>query len=124
MGSKLDLFIAVGSIWSLTALGCILAYIYCDHKGVKSSEEFLQKMLPARSPEFYFRTDFCMSCVLGTVVGVIAYAPANAVQALGAGIGWTAAFGVLKAKAPDRDHAQKAAERPHKAVVEGGETKQ
>ncbi|MBO9574137.1 MAG: hypothetical protein J7494_00230 [Sphingobium sp.] len=102
--------VAVATIWFLTALGCIVAFIYCEHKGIRSSEDFWRKMLPERSTAFYFRADFLLSCVVGTVIGIVAFNPNTSVEAISAGLGWTAAFGVLKAKTQPAEKDGKASD--------------
>jgi hypothetical protein len=93
----------ISTVWheanipSITLLGCITAYVFSEQKGIKSSANFLKGMFPQRSKAFYFRTEFIMSAVIGTCIGIILYSPQTEYQALAAGIGWTAAFSIIKA---------------------------
>lgn len=87
---------------SVTALGCVTAYVYSEQKQVKSSLQFLKKFFPDKSPAFYFRADFFMTAIVGTCIGLILYEPRNPYQALAAGIGWTAAFSIVKAERRSR----------------------
>jgi hypothetical protein len=82
----------------VTALGCITAFIYSEQKGLKGSLNFWKKCFPGRTDAFYFRADFIMSALVGTGIGLILYSPQNPHQALAAGIGWTAAFNLVKAE--------------------------
>jgi hypothetical protein len=81
---------------ALTAFGCVAAYAYCDHKGMRNSERFWKRLMPGRHSSFYFRADFLMSAIFGTIVGIGVYSPRNSHEALAAGLGWTAAFTILK----------------------------
>ena len=91
--------LALLSIPSITLLGCITAYVFSEQKGIKSSQKFLAKFFPQRSPTFYFRVDFVVSALIGTAIGIILYSPTTGYQALAAGVGWTAAFNIVKAEA-------------------------
>lgn len=86
---------------SLTALGCVTAYVYSEQKEIESSLDFLRKFFPDKHDAFYFRIDFFITAVVGTCVGLTLYAPTNPYQALAAGIGWTAAFSIAKSKKRD-----------------------
>jgi uncharacterized membrane protein YbjE (DUF340 family) len=99
--SELDIHAVLGlvSIPSTTLLGCVAAYVYSDQKGIKSSRRFLNGLFPRRSSAFYLRLDFAMSAIIGTCIAIILYSPITAYQALAAGVGWTAAFSVLKSEA-------------------------
>ena len=88
--------IEVLTLPSITALGCVTAYIYSEQKEVKSSQSFLRRFFPERLDVFYFRLDFFMTAVIGTAIGLLLYEPRNPYQALAAGIGWTAAFAIFK----------------------------
>jgi len=90
--------IATLSIPSVTALGCITAYVYSEQKGLKGSVVFLKRCFPKKTEAFYFRMDFFISAIIGTGIGLILYSPTTAYQALAAGIGWTAAFNIVKAE--------------------------
>src|SRR5262249_47738890 len=86
------------AIPNVTALGCITAYVYSEQKGIKSSATFLKRFFPNRRDEFYFRIDFFLSALVGTGIGLVLYSPTTAYQALAAGIGWTAAFNIVKSE--------------------------
>jgi hypothetical protein len=86
------------TIPSVTALGCLTAFIYCEQKGVKGSRDFLRKFFPGHTKAFYLRCDFALSVLVGTVIGIILYSPTSAYQALAAGLGWTAAFNIASAE--------------------------
>jgi hypothetical protein len=89
-------FVAAFGLPSVTALGCVTAYVYSEQKEIESSHQFLRRFFPDRSDAFYFRVDFFMTAVVGTCIGQILYQPRNTYQALAAGIGWTAAFSIAK----------------------------
>jgi hypothetical protein len=90
--------ITLANIPSVTLLGCVTAYVFSEQKGIKSSRKFLNGFFPRRSAEFYLRVDFLLSALIGTCIGIILYSPATSYQALAAGIGWTAAFSLIKAE--------------------------
>jgi len=98
MGVDFHTIVATVSIPSVTALGCITAYVFSEQKGIKSSQNFLKKFFPKKPASFYFRLDFFMSAIIGTGIGLILYSPTTAYQALAAGIGWTAAFNIVKSE--------------------------
>jgi hypothetical protein len=95
-------FLALADIPSVTLLGCVTAYIFSEQKGLKSSSRFLKSFFPERSEAFYFRTDFIISALVGTCIGIILYSPITEYQALAAGVGWTAAFNIVKAEKTPR----------------------
>lgn len=90
------------NIPSVTLLGCITAYVFSQQKGLKSSIKFLKDFFPQQSSAFYIRIDFVLSVIIGTCIGVILYSPNTEYQALAAGLGWTAAFSIMKAENPNR----------------------
>ena len=94
---QIGIIVEAATIPSVTALGCITAYVYCQQKEMRGSHDFLKRFFPNRSDAFYLRTDFAMSAIIGTVIGIILYSPHTAYQALAAGLGWTAAFNVVSA---------------------------
>lgn len=98
LSSALDFLI----IPCLTSLGCVTAFVYCEHKGFEKSQNFFRQMLPGKSDTFYFRSDFIISAILGTVIGIVIYSPTTEYQALAAGLGWTAAFSIVKSDGKSR----------------------
>jgi uncharacterized membrane protein YbjE (DUF340 family) len=90
------------NIPSITLLGCVTAYVFTQQKGIKSSIGFLKGLFPRRSSAFYLRVDFILSVMIGTCIGVILYSPITEYQALAAGLGWTAAFSIIKAEPPNK----------------------
>jgi hypothetical protein len=94
---------AFANIPSITFLGCVTAYVFSQQKGIKSSIRFLKDFFPRRSSAFYIRVDFILSVIIGTCIGAILHAPiTTSYQALAAGLGWTAAFSIMKAENPNR----------------------
>jgi hypothetical protein len=94
----LKLLIDALALPSVTALGCVTAYVYSEQKELESSLRFLRRFFPNREDTFYFRADFFVTAVVGTCIGLLLYDPRNHYQALAAGIGWTAAFSIVKAE--------------------------
>jgi uncharacterized membrane protein YbjE (DUF340 family) len=90
------------NIPSITFLGCVTSYVFTQQKDIKSSIRFLKDFFPSRSSAFYIRVDFILSVIIGTCIGVILYSPITEYQALAAGLGWTAAFSIMKAENPNR----------------------
>ena len=80
---------------SLTLLGCAVAYIYADQKGIRSARAFLEKCFPQKPEWFYYRVDFLLTAMIGTAVGTALYAPLSTHQAIAAGVGWTAIFSIV-----------------------------
>jgi hypothetical protein len=54
----------------------------------QGSREFLRHMLPGRTALFYERTDFLVSCVMGSILGMLIVQPASVHTALATGLGW------------------------------------
>jgi hypothetical protein len=102
--SEIRDILAAMTIPSVTLLGCITAHVYSEYKGFKSAQKFLKQFFPKRRDSFYIRLEFILSALVGTCIGIILYSPATPYQALAAGIGWTAAFNLLKAdRVPEED---------------------
>jgi predicted small integral membrane protein len=78
----------VAKLFLLTALGCMLLYVYADVKEFSRSRDFVQGIFPMRGQAFHNRVDFLMSVVLGSVVATVIFVPAHAVEAIAAGLGW------------------------------------
>ena len=93
-GINLVYIITVLRIPAVTALGCVAAYMYSERKGLKTSRHFLTQMFPGYSDTFYFRCDFLLSAIIGTVIARILYVTDTEYQAFVAGLGWTAAFSI------------------------------
>lgn len=72
----------------MTALGCVLLYVYSDVRDFNHSRAFVKKMFPTRGDAFHNRTDFLCAVVFGTIVGTVVFLPQHGVEALAAGLGW------------------------------------
>jgi hypothetical protein len=70
------------------AFGCAAGRIFAFQRDFEGSRAWLRQMFPGRSPIFYRRVDFIVSCVLGTVLGMLAVQPDTPQTALATGIGW------------------------------------
>jgi len=77
-------------------------YIFSNRKGFDNSIIFLKKMLPNKSDTIYFRLDFILMSVTGTLIGLITFSPQGTYQALAAGFGWIGAMNVLLKSDPPR----------------------
>ena len=81
--------------FSCVLFGAAGMYIFSDHKGFENSKAFLKAQFPRRKKVFYSRSDFLMTTLVGTLIGLITFSPSNAYEALAAGFGWTGAMNVL-----------------------------
>jgi hypothetical protein len=77
-------------LFTLTVFGSLLVPIFspsgkCD----RTSLPFLRVVLPGRGTAFYNRLDFCITVLVGTVLGFLVIHPTAALDAIGAGAGWS-----------------------------------
>jgi hypothetical protein len=79
--TKLVYLIVVG-------IGCAAGRVFPFQREFQGSREFLEHMFPARTVLFYERTDFLISCVLGSIMGMIIVQPTSIHTALATGLGW------------------------------------
>jgi hypothetical protein len=72
----------------IVGIGCAAGRGFPFQKGFEGSREFLEHMVPGRTPLFYERTDFLLSCVMGSILGMLIVQPASVHTALATGLGW------------------------------------
>jgi hypothetical protein len=72
----------------IVAIGCAAGRVFPFQRGFQGSREFLEHMFPGRTPLFYERRDFFISCVLGSILGMLIVQPASVHTALATGLGW------------------------------------
>ena len=83
-------------VYYLTTLfGATAMYVFSLHKGFQGAVDFLKRFFPGRAQVFYDRVDFVIVIFAGSLIGTIAFAPTNTLQALAAGFGWVGAINVL-----------------------------
>jgi hypothetical protein len=81
VATKLVYLIVVG-------IGCAAGRVFPFQREFQGSREFLEHMFPGRALLFYERTDFFISCVLGSIMGMIIVQPTSIHTALATGLGW------------------------------------
>jgi hypothetical protein len=81
LASRILYFVIVG-------LGCAAGRVFPFQREFQGSREFLEHMFPGRLPVFYERADFFLTCVMGSVLGMIIVQPTSVHTALATGLGW------------------------------------
>ena len=72
----------------IVAIGCAAGRVFPFQREFAGSREFLEHMFPGRTALFYERTDFFLSCGLGSVLGMLIVQPDSVHTALATGLGW------------------------------------
>jgi hypothetical protein len=67
-------------------------YMFRLNRDFTGARAFLEGMFPKRSKAFYFRVDFFLTAVVGSVIGFVLLRPTDPVQAISAGGSWLSAF--------------------------------
>src|SRR5688572_10395675 len=72
----------------VVAIGCAAGRVFPFQREFQGSREFLEHMFPGRTLLFYERTDFLVTCVMGSILGMLIVQPASVHAALATGLGW------------------------------------
>ena len=72
----------------VVAIGCAAGRMFPFQREFQGSRKFLEHMFPGRTAVFYERTDFFLSCVMGSILGMFIVQPASVHTALATGLGW------------------------------------
>lgn len=72
----------------IVGVGCAAGRIFPFQHDFQGSREFLEHMFPGRPPLFYERLDFFVTCVMGSILGMLIVQPASVHTALATGLGW------------------------------------
>jgi hypothetical protein len=72
----------------IVGIGCAAGRVFPFQGEFQGAREFLEHMFPGRTLLFYERADFFVTCVLGSILGMIIVQPASAHTALATGLGW------------------------------------
>src|SRR6185503_13775446 len=72
----------------VVAIGCAAGRVFPFQTEFQGSREFLEHMFPGRTLVFYERADFFITCILGSILGMIIVQPASIHTALATGLGW------------------------------------
>ena len=72
----------------IVAIGCAAGRVFPFQREFQGSREFLEHMYPGRTPLFYERADFLVTCILGAILGTLIVQPASVHSALATGLGW------------------------------------
>jgi hypothetical protein len=72
----------------VVAIGCAAGRVFPFQREFAGAREFLEHMFPGRTPVFYERTDFILSCALGSILGMLIVQPTSVHTALATGLGW------------------------------------
>jgi hypothetical protein len=82
----------------ITLFGTMAMYVFSLHKGFEGAGKWLRNMFPGRKKVSYQRMDFLIVVLAGSVIGTIAFAPRDNLQALTAGLSWVSLMNVLLSK--------------------------
>ena len=82
-------------LYTITLFGCVAMYIFSNQKGFQGTIAFLKKFFPKRTKLFYYRTDFFLVTIAGSIIGTIFFNPTSTIEALAAGFGWVGAINIL-----------------------------
>jgi hypothetical protein len=72
----------------IVGIGCAAGRVFPFQQEFQGSREFLEHMFPGRTLLFYERADFFVTCVMGSILGMIIVQPASVHAALATGLGW------------------------------------
>lgn len=72
----------------IVAIGCAAGRVFPFQREFQGSRDFLKHMFPDRTALFYERTDFFLTCILGSMLGMIIVQPTTVHTALATGLGW------------------------------------
>jgi hypothetical protein len=72
----------------IVGIGCAAGRVFPFQQEFQGARTFLEHMFPARTPLFYDRADFLVSCVMGSILGMLIVQPASVHTALATGLGW------------------------------------
>jgi uncharacterized membrane protein YbjE (DUF340 family) len=72
----------------IVGIGCAAGRVFPFQREFQGSRDFLQHMFPGRTDLFYDRADFFVSCILGSILGMLIVQPASVHTALATGLGW------------------------------------
>ena len=72
----------------IVAIGCAAGRVFPFQRDFQGSRDFLKHMYPGRTSLFYQRTDFVVTCIMGSILGTLIVQPATVHTALATGLGW------------------------------------
>jgi hypothetical protein len=72
----------------IVGIGCAAGRVFPFQREFQGSREFLEHMFPGRTLVFYDRADFFVTCVMGSILGMIIVQPTSVHTALATGLGW------------------------------------
>lgn len=72
----------------IVGIGCAAGRVFPFQREFQGSREFLEHMFPGRTLVFYERADFFVTCVMGSILGMILVQPTSVHSALATGLGW------------------------------------
>jgi hypothetical protein len=72
----------------IVGLGCAAGRVFPFQQEFQGSRDFLKHMFPGHPPVFYQRADFILTCVMGSILGMLIVQPTSVHTALATGLGW------------------------------------
>lgn len=72
----------------IVAIGCAAGRVFPFQQDFQGARAFVKHMYPGRTPGFYARADFVISCVMGSILGTLIIQPDTVHTALATGLGW------------------------------------
>jgi hypothetical protein len=72
----------------IVGLGCAAGRVFPFQQEFRGSRDFLKHMFPGHPAVFYQRADFVLTCVMGSILGMLIVQPTTVHTALATGLGW------------------------------------
>jgi hypothetical protein len=72
----------------IVGLGCAAGRVFPFQREFQGSREFLKHMFPGHERVFYERADFILTCIMGSILGMLIVQPTSVHTALATGLGW------------------------------------
>ncbi len=91
--------------WIETWIGAIIAHMLTVYgKDFKGAIPFLTQLVPGKTPAFYFRLNFILLPIIGTVIAMITMEPDGWRNCIFAGLSWEGSLNLIihkSEKSPD-----------------------
>lgn len=72
----------------VVGIGCAAGRVFPFQREFQGSREFLEHMFPGNTLLFYERVDFFVTCIMGSILGMLIVQPDSVHTALATGLGW------------------------------------
>jgi hypothetical protein len=72
----------------VVGIGCAAGRVFPFQREFQGSREFLEHMFPEDKRVYYERADFLLTCIMGSILGMLIVQPTTVHTALATGLGW------------------------------------